>query len=153
MFLRGQTRLPRGDAANPGLTCQSRVCSRRWYPLGMVSTNPEPQISSRFVPRLGSDAEFATVRGMLAECGFTPERICERLGIAGMGEYKPIWRGRGNLLAAERALDALILLLMDGEYVAEGTLERLLPAGAVGQMEALILLLMDGEYVAEGTLE
>ena len=80
---------------------------------------------------------------MLAQCGFTPERICERLGIAGMGEYQPIWRGRTNLLAAEEALDALILLLMDGEYVAEETLERLLPAGAVGQMEALHLVARD----------
>src|ERR1019366_4775888 len=91
--------------------------SRRCYPLGMVPSKPEPQLSSRLLPRLGSDEEFARVRGMLAECGFTPERICERLGIAGMSEYKPIRRGRTNLLAAEEALDALILLLMDGEYL------------------------------------
>jgi methylase of polypeptide subunit release factors len=109
----------------------------------MVSTNPEPQVSSRLAPRLGSDAEFAAVRGMLAKCGFTPERISERLGIAGMGEYQPIWRGRTNLLAAEEALDALILLLLDGEYVSEETLDRLLPAGAVGQMEALRLVARD----------
>src|ERR1039457_916797 len=68
----------------------------RCYPLGMAQTNPEPQPARRLAPRLGSDAEFAAVRGMLAECGFTPERICQRLGIGGMGEYKPIWRGRGN---------------------------------------------------------
>ena len=109
----------------------------------MAQTNPEPQPARRLAPRLGSDAEFAAVRGMLAECGFTPERICQRLGIAGMGEYKPIWRGRGNLLAAEQALDALILLLMDGEFVAGETLQRLLPAGAVGQMEALGLVARD----------
>jgi methylase of polypeptide subunit release factors len=109
----------------------------------MVPTNPEPQLSSRLLPRLGSDAEFARVRGMLAECGFTPERICERLGIAGMSEYKPIWRGRTNLLAAEEALDALILLLMDGEYVAEETLQRLLPPGAVAAMEALGMVARD----------
>ena len=109
----------------------------------MASTNPEPQASRRLVPRLGSDAEFAALRDMLAQCGFTPERICERLGIGGMGEYQPIWRGRTNLLAAEQAVDALILLLMDGEYVAGETLERLLPAGAVGQMEALGLVARD----------
>ena len=109
----------------------------------MVPTNPKPPVSCRLVPRLGSDAEFAAVRFMLAECGFTPERISERLGIAGMGEYQPIWRGRANLLAAEEALDALILLLMDGEYVAEETLERLLPAGAVRQLEALHLVARD----------
>jgi methylase of polypeptide subunit release factors len=109
----------------------------------MVPTDPEPRTSSRLLPRLGSEAEFARVRGMLGECGFTPERIAARLGIAGMGEYKPIWRGRSNLLAAEEALDALILLLMDGEYVADETLQRLLPAGAVGQMEALGMVARD----------
>ncbi len=109
----------------------------------MSSLEPEPTLSRRLVPRLGSDAEFKAVRGMLAECGFTPERICQRLGIAGMGEYKPIWRGRSNLLAAEQALDALILLLMDGEFVAGETLDRLLPAGAVGQLEALGLVARD----------
>lgn len=109
----------------------------------MATTNSEPQPSRRLAPRLGSDAEFAAVRGMLAQCGFTPERICQRLGISGIGEYKPIWRGRTNLLAAEQALDALILLLMDGEFVAGETLERLLPAGAVGQLEALDLVARD----------
>ena len=109
----------------------------------MVPIDPEGQLSSRLLPRLGSDAEFARVRGMLAECGFTPERICERLGIAGMSEYKPIRRGRTNLLAAEEALDALILLLMDGEYVAEETLQRLLPPGAVAAMEALGIVARD----------
>jgi len=109
----------------------------------MVSTNPESPVSHRLVPRLGSDAEFAAVRGMLAECGFTTERISQRLGIAGMAEYKPLRRGRANLLVAEEALDALILLLMDGEYVAGETLERLLPAGAPGQLEALGLVARD----------
>lgn len=109
----------------------------------MASTNPELQPSRRLMPRLGSDAEFAAVRGMLAQCGFTSERICERLGIAGTGEYQPIWRGRTNLLVAEQAVDALILLLMDGEYVAGETLQRLLPAGAMGHMEALGLVARD----------
>ena len=109
----------------------------------MASINPDPRSSPRLVPRLGSDAEFAVVRDMLADCGFTPERISQRLGIARIDEYKPIWRGRTNLLAAENALDALILLLMDGEYVAAETLAQLLPAGAVGQMEALDLVARD----------
>src|ERR1017187_7828391 len=115
----------------------------RCYPLVMASTNAEPPPSCRLAPRLGSDAEFAAVRAMLGQCGFTAERICQRLGIAGMGEYQPIWRGRTNLLAAEGALDALILLLMDGEFVPGETLERLLPPGAVGQLEALGLVARD----------
>ncbi|MCX6630293.1 MAG: methyltransferase [Candidatus Solibacter sp.] len=95
----------------------------------MATTNPEPRLSRRLTPRLGSDAEFALVRGMLAGCGFTSERVCERLGIAEAGEYQPVWRGRTNVRTAEQALDALILLLMDGEYVADEALRRLLPPG------------------------
>ena len=112
----------------------------------MVSGNPDPTVSLRLPPRLGSDAEFAAVRGMLAACGFTAERVAERLGIAGISEYQPIRRGRTNLLTAEEALDALILLLMDGESVAEETLERLLPAGALGQMAALDLVARDAVH-------
>jgi len=103
-------------------------------------TDPQPQPWHRMAPRLGSDAEFAAVRGMLAQCGFTQERVFERLGIAGAGEYKPVWLGGSNLPEAKDALDALILLLMDGDYVAGETLARLLPAGAVEQLEALRLI-------------
>ena len=109
----------------------------------MTPTNSGPCSSPRILPRQGSEAEFAAVRGMLAGCGFTAEKISERLGIARIEDYKPIWRGRANLLAAEQPVDALILLLMDGEPVAEETLERLLPAGAVGEMEALGLVARD----------
>jgi len=108
----------------------------------MASGNPESR-DFRLAPRLTGHAEFAAMRAMLAECGFTGERICARLGIAGMGEYKPARRGGGLPPAAEAALDALILLLMDGEYVAAETLERLLPAGAMGRMEALGLVARD----------
>ena len=90
-------------------------------------TNLEPQLSRRLMPRLGTDAEFAAVRGMLAQCGFTAERICARLGIAGLGEYQPIRFGADQPAGPEQAVDALILLLMDGDYVAGETLERLLP--------------------------
>ena len=106
----------------------------------MTPTDPQLQPWHRMAPRLGSDAEFAAVRGMLAQCGFTQERIFERLGIAGAGEYKPVWLGGSNLPEAKDALDALILLLMDGDYVAGETLERLLPAGAGAQLEALRLI-------------
>jgi methylase of polypeptide subunit release factors len=112
----------------------------------MESANPESR-AFRLAPRLASDAEFAAVRAMLAECGFTEERICARLAIAAIGDYKPTRRGggpgRAPLPAAGDALDALILLLMEGVYVAGEILERLLPAGAVGRMEALGLVAQD----------
>jgi SAM-dependent methyltransferase len=97
----------------------------------------------RIAPRLGSDAEFAAVRGMLAQCGFTEKRVFERLGIPGAGAYKPVWLGGSNLPEAKDALDALILLLMDGDYVEGETPARLLPAGAVEQLEALRLICRD----------
>jgi hypothetical protein len=106
----------------------------------MTPTDPQPQPWHRLAPRLGSDAEFAAVRGLLAQCGFSQERIFQRLGIAGAGAYKPVWLGGSNLPEAKDALDALIMLLMDGDYVAGETLARLLPAGAVEQLEALQLI-------------
>ena len=60
----------------------------------MESANPESR-AFRLAPRLASDAEFADVRAMLAECGFTEARICARLAIAAIGDYKPTRRGGG----------------------------------------------------------
>jgi methylase of polypeptide subunit release factors len=109
----------------------------------VAGTNPQSQVSHRIAPRLGSEEEFAAVRGILAECGFTPKPICERLGIAALDTYQPNRFGTANLRTAEQAVDALILLLMDGEYVSAETLERLLPAGAVEKLESLSLIARD----------
>ncbi|MEO8368814.1 MAG: methyltransferase [Candidatus Solibacter sp.] len=109
----------------------------------MTPTVSPPQPWHRMAPALGSDAEFAAVRGLLAECGFTQERIFERLGISGPNEYKPVWLGGTSRPAATDALDALILLLMDGDFVPGETLERLLPAGGIAHLEALQLIGQD----------
>jgi SAM-dependent methyltransferase len=106
----------------------------------MTPTDSQPQTWHRIAPRLGGDAEFAAVRGILAQCGFTQERVFQRLGITGAGEYKPVWLGGSNLPEAKDALGALILLLMDGDFVARETLAQLLPAGAVEELEALGLI-------------
>src|SRR5664279_1735288 len=100
----------------------------RCYALRVAETAPQPLLSHRIAPRLGSEEEFAAARGVLTECGFTPKGICERLGIAALDTYQPNRFGAANLRTAEQAVDALILLLMDGEYVPAETLERLLPA-------------------------
>jgi len=117
----------------------------RCYARRVPETNPQSQLSHRIEPRLGSEEEFAAVRGMLTECGFTPKPICERLGIAALDTYQPNRFGAANLRTAEQAVDVLILLLMDGEYVPAETLERLLPAGAAEKLEALSLIARDPE--------
>jgi methylase of polypeptide subunit release factors len=94
---------------------------------------------------LGSEEEFAAVRGILAECGFTPQPICDRLGIAALDTYQPNRFAAANLRTAEQAVDALILLLMDGEFVPAEALERLLPAGAVEKLASLDLIARDPE--------
>jgi methylase of polypeptide subunit release factors len=103
-----------------------------------MALNPsEPHPVRHLLPRSGRDADFAAVRLMLAQCGFTAEGICARLQLPVMSEYRSIRQGRQAVHAAEDALDALILLLMDGEYVERAALERLLPPGAVPLMESL----------------
>jgi SAM-dependent methyltransferase len=74
---------------------------------------------------------------MLAQCGFTAEGICERLQIPAISDYRNIRQGRAAAPSVEGALDALILLLMDGEYVERATLEGRLPPGALPLMESL----------------
>jgi SAM-dependent methyltransferase len=95
----------------------------------------------RLLPPLAGDVEFAAVRALFDRCGFTSERVCERFGLAEINDFKAICQGRTTVHEAEQPLDALILLLMDGEYVARATLERLLPEGALGALETLGLAL------------
>jgi methylase of polypeptide subunit release factors len=111
----------------------------------VTGTNPKSQLSHRIAPRLGSEEEFAAVRGILAECGFTPEPICQRLGIAALDTYQPNRFGAANLRTPEQPVDVLMLLLMDGEFVPAETVERLLPAGAARKLEALGLIARDPE--------
>ena len=103
----------------------------------MASTPSEPHFVRHLLPRSGSDADFAALGAMFAQCGFTAEGICERLQIPAIGEYRNVRQGRAVVHSVEDALDALIRLLMDGEYVERATLERLLPPGALPLMESL----------------
>jgi methylase of polypeptide subunit release factors len=109
----------------------------------MASPTTEPHPLHRLLPRLGTEAEFAAVRSLLASCDFTAEGIAERLGIPAITEFKNIRQGRPRVHSAEQALDAFILLFMDGEYVDRATLEHLLPSGALPALEALGLLACD----------
>lgn len=103
----------------------------------MASNPSESHPVRRHLPRFGPDADFAALGSLLAQCGFTAERICQRLQISGIGSYLDLRQGREVVRSAEDALDALILLLMDGEYVERAALERLLPPGALALMESL----------------
>jgi len=95
------------------------------------------------VPQCGNAADLAAMRGILEQCGYTAEGICQRLGIPEIKEYRNLRQGRGNVQSVEQPLDALIHLLLDGEYVERGILESLLPPGAPRLMEALGLAAFD----------
>ena len=77
------------------------------------------------------------------ECGFTPRQICDRLGVAALDFYKPALFAAAKLQAVEQAVDVLILLLLDGEFVQAETVQRLLPVGTVEKLAALNLLARD----------
>src|SRR5580765_3976704 len=128
----------------PELSAISQPAAR-CYALRVAGTNPQTLLSHRIAPRFGSDAEFAAVRSVLEECGYVPARICARLGLADLDIYKPNRFSSANLPAVEQAVDVLILLLMDGEFVLAETVERLLPAGAIEKLEALSLIARDPE--------
>jgi methylase of polypeptide subunit release factors len=95
------------------------------------------------MPRMGSEAEFGRLREVFRQCGFTPEGVCGRLEIESMRDFVPQWRGRMTHTGAETALDVLILLLLDGEAVAEDAISRLLPQGAFESFQALGLVAPD----------
>ena len=91
-------------------------------------------------PQGGSEADMAALRRALEGCGFTAGAVCGRLGIQEISEYKSLRLGRTTGQTTETPLDALIHLLMDGEYVERQTLEALLPPEALPLMEALGLV-------------
>jgi carbamoyltransferase len=94
-------------------------------------------------PRCGTEEEFAAVRRLFETCGYRERDILQRLDIAHISMFKPLRQGRQTAAQLETSLDALIQLLLDGETLAETTLRRLLPDGALETMAALDLIARD----------
>ncbi len=100
------------------------------------------------VPRIGSREEFAALRRLLDNAGYTEEGILQRLLVEDLNDYKtPPWNELEQRRATD-ALDVLILLFFDCIYVDELLLPRLLSADGLAALEALDLL--SGEGPGEG---
>jgi SAM-dependent methyltransferase len=92
------------------------------------------------LPQLGTEEDFATLRAALRASGFHNEGICQRLGIPSIVDFEPKCDGRKQAVEIEYPVDAIIRLVLDGEFVPELVLETMLPAGSVPVLERLGVL-------------
>jgi methylase of polypeptide subunit release factors len=106
----------------------------------MASTSTAPHPLHLLLPQLGTEEDFVTLRETLRACGFHNEGICQRLGIPSIVDFVPKCEGRKTAIEMEYPVDAIIRLVLDGEFVAEQVLESKLPAGAVPALERLGIL-------------
>ena len=90
---------------------------------------------------LGSAGQFATVRGFLADVGYTATGVSERTGAPAIYLFKQRCDGRTTGTSMTDALDMLIRLFMDVERVDGPTLRRLVPTPVVTALQELGLLL------------
>lgn len=104
------------------------------------------------VPRIGSPEEFAALRSLLDDAGYTEAGILQRLQVEDLKDYEtPPWSELEQRPVAD-ALDVLILLFFDCIYADEFLLARLLPAGGLAALEALDLLAGEGRRYATAAI-
>jgi predicted RNA methylase len=91
-------------------------------------------------PQLGTDADFAALRRLIGDSGYTEEGILTRLKIEKVESYctRPA-EGR----PMQDPLDGLIALFFDCAFVEESTLDALLPSGSVPLLDRLGLIVRD----------
>jgi len=106
----------------------------------MASTTTAPHPLHLLLPQLGSEEDFAALRETLRACGFHNQGICERLEIASIVDFVPKCDGRKIATEIEYPVDAVIRLVLDGEFVSEQLLEAKLPKGALAVFERLGIL-------------
>ncbi len=106
----------------------------------MASTSTVTHPLHLLALQLGTEEDFATLRETLRACGFYNEGICRRLEIPSIVDFVPKCDGRKTAAEIEYPVDAIIRLVLDGEFVAEQVLESKLPAGAVATLERLGIL-------------
>jgi SAM-dependent methyltransferase len=100
------------------------------------------------VPRVGSDADFAALRELLAQAGYTEGGLSKRLNAPNIGDYKTPPANDLAIRPVTDALDVLILLFCDCVYVDQALLARLIPERGLAAMENLDLLAGDGNRYA-----
>ncbi|HTS24731.1 MAG TPA: class I SAM-dependent methyltransferase [Bryobacteraceae bacterium] len=89
------------------------------------------------LPELGDDADFAAMRTLMADSGYTNPGIRERLRIDSIANYCAPPEGGRQI---RDAFDALVALFFDCAYVEEEKLKAALPEGAVGVLDRLGML-------------
>ena len=94
--------------------------------------------------RPGTPEEFRTLREAFTESHFTEPAVCQRLGLGPLQGFRSRRDGRATALDLNDALDALIRLFLDGEYVEKARVEVLLPT-ALPELLARMGLLCDGD--------
>lgn len=106
----------------------------------MASTSTAPHPLHLLLPQLGTEEDFASLRETLQACDFHNEGICRRLEISSIIDFVPKCDGRKQAVEIEYPVDAVIRLVLDGEFVPEAVLESMLPAGSVPVLERLGIL-------------
>jgi SAM-dependent methyltransferase len=92
------------------------------------------------LPQLGSEEDFTALRELLRYCDFNNEGICRRLEIPSIVDFQAKCDGRKIAISMETPFDALLRLVLDGEFVPEPVLNALWPAGSVAMLERLGVL-------------
>lgn len=94
-------------------------------------------------PRIGTTEEFDAARRLFQECGYTAERICERLKVPSFDRYILRFVPDVSSNPIDDALDAANRLFADCRYLEETTARRVMPPGAIEAFTALNLLARD----------
>ena len=105
-----------------------------------IGRNVSPHPLHLLLPQLGTEEDFAALRELLRYCDFTNEGICRRLGIPSIVDFQPKCDGRKTAIEMEQPIDAMLRLVLDGEFVPEICWMSCCRPGAVALMERLGIL-------------
>jgi SAM-dependent methyltransferase len=95
--------------------------------------------------RLGSPADFATVRSFLADAGYTESAVSGRTGVPTIYDFRALRDGRTAGLALADRLDCLIRLFLDTEPIDQATLAGWFPGAVLEALDRLGLLFRRGD--------
>ena len=113
------------------------------YPLGMAGAPTPLHPWHAQTPRLGSDGEFAALRRLLEQSGYSEEGMCRRFGVERLIQF--MTPPAPELIAQPMAdsLDALIRLFFHSVFAEEAALATALPPGGIALLDSLGLVARD----------
>ena len=112
----------------------------RVYPREMTAAHPIMFPWHRQAPRLGTGEEFAALRRLLEESGYSNEGLCRRLNVDDMDKYVPPPAGELIARPLEDPLDALMRLFYHSVFAEEAAVTRALPDGGLALIDSLGLV-------------